>query len=181
MKIKLSIQSLFPLYVLLLLFNINRWNDYTTVIEFWQKNWFIVGIKIVLGILVLLSIIFYFSFNTFRKYGNETHTKVTKCKNINEESLLFFVTFIIPICFSEFTDWHQTLCCIITLLLTLVLLMRTSLYYKNPILTLVGYNLYEIETDGKQIIAIIRSHIVEGKYIVKKQISDNIYITKEKK
>ncbi len=181
MKIKLTIQSLFPLYLLLILFNINKWNAYTTSKEFWRNNWFVVCVKIILILLVILSIFFYFSFNSFKKYGNETHTKVTKCKNINEESISFFVTFIIPICFSELTDWHQALCCTLTLLLMLILLMSTNLYYKNPILTLARYKIYETETDAKQIIVITKSKIVKDMYILKKQINDNIYIAKEKK
>lgn len=180
MKFKLSIQSFFPLYLLLLIFNFNKWNEFTSVGEFWLNNWYVVVMKSTIIILIIMSIIFYFSFNSFKKYGNETHTKVDKVKNINEESLLFFVTFIIPICFSEFTDLHQSICCILTLSLILILLMRTTLYYKNPILTLLKYNLYEIETDGKEIIIITKSTIKEDNYIIKKKISDNIYIAKEK-
>ena len=58
--------------------------------------------------------------------------------------------------------------------------MRTTLYYKNPILTLLKYNLYEIKTEGKEIIAITKSTIKEENYIIKKKISDNVYIAKEK-
>ncbi len=180
MKFKLSIQSFFPLYLLLLIFNFNKWNDFTSVEEFWLYNWYVVVMKILMILLIIMSIIFYFSFNSFKKYGNETHTKVDKAKNINEESLLFFVTFIIPICFSEFTVLNQSICCIITLSLILLLLMRTTLYYKNPILTLLKYNLYEIKTEGKEIIAITKSTIKEENYIIKKKISDNVYIAKEK-
>lgn len=182
MKFKFTIQSFFPLYVILLVFNINRWNSFDEETQtFWDTNWYVLAIKIFLLTLILISIIFYLSLISFKKYGNETHTKVEKCRNINDESLLFFVTFIVPICFSDFTDYHQILCCLITLILMIILLLKTKLYYQNPILTLIGYNIFEITIESKQIVVITRDKLKLEKYIIKKQISDNIYYAKEKK
>lgn len=182
MKFKLTIQSLFPLYVILLVFNINRWNSFDKEYQtFWDTNWYIVVAKVFLLILILISIIFYFALICFKKYGNETHTKIEKCRNINDQSLLFFVTFILPICFSDFTDYHQILCCLITLVMMIILLLKTNLYYQNPILTLIGYNIFEIYTESRTLLVITRDKLKPGGYISKKKISDNVYYAKEKK
>lgn len=182
MKFKLTIQSFFPLYVILLVFNINRWNNFDKESQtFLNTNWYVLAIKIFLLALILISIIFYISLISFKKHGNETHIKVEECRNINDESLMFFVTFIVPICFSDFTDYHQILCCLITLTLMIILLLKTKLYYQNPVLTLIGYNIFEITTKSQQIIIITRDNLKKEKYIIKKQISENIYYAKEKK
>ena len=186
MKFKLTIQSFLPLYVLLLIFNFNRFNIYDKETQnFWNNNWYIVVFKVFLLILVILSIIFYFSFLSNKKYGNETHRKIIRYKNINDESLLFFVTFIVPICFSNFTDYHEIICCFITLILMIILLMKTKLYYQNPILLLLGYSIYEVDIENSKltnnIIIITRDKIKKDTFIIKKNISDNIYIAKEKK
>ena len=182
MKLKLCIQSFCPLYVLLLLFNINKWNGNAEFLstEFFQVNWYIFAAKCILLILVALSIIFYFSFNSWSKYGQETHTKTTHTKNINAESLLFFVTFIIPIYFANFTVWQELLCCFVTLLIMMVLITKTTLYYQNPILTLLNYNLYSATIADKSIIIISKGKLKDSATIQKKQISENVYVAKEK-
>lgn len=70
----------------------------------------------------------------------------------------------------------------------ILLLLRTNLYYQNPILILLGYKIYVVqiknpekkELKEKNIIAISREKLVEDRVIKKKQISGNVFLMKLK-
>ena len=70
----------------------------------------------------------------------------------------------------------------------ILLLLRTNLYYQNPILILLGYKIYVVqiknpenkELKEKNTIAISREKLVEDRVIKKKQISGNVFLMKLK-
>ena len=182
MKIKLTIQSLAPLFVLLLIQNVGRWNkreEYNNFFkEFLCDNWYVILTEVVLGIFVILAIIFYFTFKKWGRYGQETHKEILELKNINEQSLIFFVTYILPIVVCDFLNARSLICCLLIIAAIMWMMCKTDMYYQNPILSWLNYNIYSIKIENMEFVAIVKGTLKERDFIRKKEISNNVYMVR---
>ena len=183
MKFKLTVQSLAPLFVLLLVQSVGKWNlreEYNIYYkEFIQDNWFVIVYETLLVVMVLIAIVSYFSFNNWKRYGQETHNKILKTTCINEHSLTFFMTYVIPLMVSDVLEIRNIISCSIVVLIVMVLMFKTDLFYQNPVLSLLGYNIYKIHINTEDFICIIRENLVDGDCVRKKKISRNIYVARK--
>lgn len=74
-----------------------------------------------------------------------------KIKNGNFEYLTFLTTYIIPLVCFDLGKPNECILLVVLLILLGVIFIRTNLYYTNPALCLLGFNLYEAEIEYKSI------------------------------
>jgi len=74
-------------------------------------------------------------------------------------------------------DWKSTIIFLIIMFFTILLLMKTDLYYTNPVLSLAGYNTFKVTTKNKSdIIIIINSDLnIDDKIFLKPITQNKIY------
>lgn len=106
----------------------------------------------------------------------------------NDVGVTFLVTYVFPLFIDEVNTIRNFIILISMIMFLILLLLRTNLYYQNPILILLGYKIYVVqiknpenkELKEKNIIAISREKLVEDRVIKKKQISGNVFLMKLK-
>ena len=183
MKNKLLLQSLCPLFIIVMIQNINwaitngegKFLGITNLIK-------INIISIICLILILLSLFFFISFGKFRKKGLENPETIEEVKNINETNLSFFITYILPLVTMNMTDFKSILVFIIIMLFIVVLLAKTDLYYANPVLSFVGYNIFQIKTSKKSydVVIITKDNIeLQDKLYLKPIVKRQVYYGKK--
>lgn len=193
-KKSLLIQSLSPIAVFTLLMKIpvNFFGD--GFLENFKKFFtditniyviFAIGISI---IWILYTIICCIKFNKFTENGATiTGRHVKNYIKDEESSLSFYVTFIVPLLMNDFGSLNSLIFYYLIIIFLGYLLSRTSIFYKNPVLTLLKYNIYELEfvTNGThseiptgKIIGITRSKLTDKSTVIAKKIYENIYFIK---
>ena len=92
----------------------------------------------------------------------DIQVKVSAIKNKNYEYLTFLTTYIIPmVCFNT-SDIRDCIVMAILLIVLGVLFVKTNVYYLNPTLALLKFNIYEATLDGKDYILISKDKIREN-------------------
>ncbi|MBE6503872.1 MAG: hypothetical protein E7Z76_06270 [Methanobrevibacter sp.] len=169
-KIVWFIVAYSPLYFALLIkFYFLSHLDYFATIEI-----------IFLGLITLA--IFLRFFISILTYNEDTNPRPEKCiitQSKNSEYVLFVVSYLIPFYNISFTvaDIVPT---IFMLILIGFLYIRTPLFAVNPILNLLGYNLYNAkkDKDKKEILLITKQKLVLDCYNIKlTKLNEDIYIS----
>lgn len=182
MKNKLLLQSLCPLFVLVMIQNIN--------LEMFNCEGIFIGvpnviknniISIMCLVLIVLSLIFFVSFGVFKRKGLENPETIEYVQNINEMNLSFFITYIMPLVTMNMTDLKSIFVFIVIMAFMVVLLAKTDLYYANPILSFAGYNIFQIKTSRKSenIVIITKNDISVKDKIYLKPIKGQVYYGKK--
>lgn len=91
----------------------------------------------------LAGVFFILSLPAFSYTGKAGSHNITGIKENSEASLSFLLTLILPLA----TDWqnsHREMLFFVLLLIGIILLLwRTDLFYDNPVLTILGYHVYQ--------------------------------------
>lgn len=194
LKFLLILQSFLPLYFLVMIrcFSESRCQ---LIIQFFSElfngNIEAIGAALshpeifatVLLCLCLLVFVFslyvYFSFEKTQRYGfHEECKKIVIDADLTENSVVFFVTYITPFVLDDINQCSGFLS-FITIVILLILLMRnTNLYYQNPFLTILGYRTFHFHFEGENDtkVGITRGKLDTSKIIKLKRISDNVYL-----
>lgn len=122
----------------------------------------------------------YFSIrNIFKKDGKGLPIKILKYNNINFEIISFFITFIVPLVYLPIKEINEIIVFILLLLIMLIIFFKTSLFYTNPVLSLFGYSIYQIEksenTKLDNCVIIIKGKLTENCYIRYIRLDETIY------
>jgi hypothetical protein len=184
-KIQLYIISLFFLFLLLFVVKVDvpicvKGNcKFIGFLALISRN----GIALFALVFMLLGVLFYLRFNyEVTKGAPRLPKKVVALKNLHSETLSFLATYIIPLACLDM-DKARSLPMLV-LLLTLVgwIYVKTDLFYTNPTLAILGFKIYQLDTDGtKDMIVIIRQSLQKGESILSRQINANIYYAKKAK
>lgn len=156
----------------------NEKKEFIGVLQVIKNNY----ISMLCLFLIILSLVFLISFGIFRKKGLENPETIQKLSNINEMNLSFFITYILPLVTMDINDIKSMIVFIVIMLFIVMLLTKTNLYYANPVLSLLGYNIFEIDTHNKnKIIVIIKDDISKNEKIFLKPISkkNDVYYGKK--
>lgn len=78
--------------------------------------------------------------------------KIIEIQNANENYIVFFTTYIIPLLDWDFTSIRSIILFVTVIILNGWLLIKTNLYYQNPMLALMGYNIYSADIQRLQIV-----------------------------
>lgn len=124
-------------------------------------------IPIVCMIMLIICIVFYFQFKHELNGTTQLPTKVTKLCNKNADYLAFLSTYIIPLVFVDFDSKRQVLILLLLLISIGFMYVKTDMFLSNPTLALLGYKIYEIQTENEDIYGIMISQgdIEEGEKI----------------
>jgi len=126
----------------------------------------------------------YFKFIvSFGKNGGYT---ISEMKENKEAGLEFFLTLILPLIIGDLNEWQNMISFLIYLIIIFILLMKTDWFYKNPILTILGYHVYEILFERNndirdKCIIISATSLEETDTIEYKTITPNILFVKKLK
>lgn len=190
LKNKLLVQALSPIALLTIIKNLS----FTThdkngaalgLVQFITTN---LPLLIVLAICVLwiiLAIIDYVIFNAFKFTDKKGGFKIQIHRYREEDSLNFFLTLILPVLIDDVSTWNGMALFIVTLILIWALASKTRLFYANPVLSILGYQIAEIkfvqnaEKQEASYIAISREKLTDNATVEYKDITDTVLYVKE--
>lgn len=133
-----------------------------------------------------LAFFFYLRFNhQIIEGATNLPVQVTKIENCNYETITFLATYIIPlVCFDlDFNlDENRNLLMLFCVLILIGwIYLKTNMFYTNPTLALMGFQIYKINTlKQEEIIVIVKGKAKKDDWLYCKHISDNIYYAKLK-
>lgn len=134
-------------------------------------------------VFLLIGCILYFRFDHKLKGSNDLPSKVLKAENVSFEHLTFLTTYIIPLICIDLNKPRYAIIFLILLIIIGLIYVRTNLFYANPSLALLGYQINRIDIktrSGTQenIIFISRNSVNEGQEVIFKQLDKNIFYGK---
>lgn len=186
-KTEMYITSLWLLFLLIIIITID------IPLQFGENSYFIgFGalfsrnvIPIVSLIFLLLGLFFVFRFRYKLKGSNNSYFKIKKIRNKNYEHLTFLTTYIIPLICFNLSEIRYIVVLFLLLIIIGVIYIKTDMFYANPTLALLGYQLYEVDAelrDGlkEQLIIISRERIDENSKLVYKKLDDKIYYVRRR-
>lgn len=200
LKLLLVLQSLFPLFLLIFIKHTGKVN----CILIWK--FFVLLMKgeplIVTKVLhnpafgditvmlisftwILITIIVCLGFRAFQKtiYVSKGE-KIVIDEEKKESGATFFVSFILPLLIENVSSFQGFLAFLTLLIMTIILLMRSGLFYQNPVLALFNYNVFtfhflrskEDEQDNRIFVGLTKGNIKFTDRTIKyKYIADNVY------
>lgn len=185
-KYGLILLSLSPVFVLTIIKNLYFSFDK-------QKEDFILKMPWLLGVLCVCGICFIISIFVFFTYkGNQTHgfTEGYTIKEVSEEQdagINFFLTIVLRIIIDDLDKWQNSLTFVLIMIITIILLSKTNLYYANPVLMIFGYRVirFKFETpppnmNDDEYIGICPKKINASHSIKFKRIDDNVLCIKQR-
>lgn len=125
----------------------------------------------------------YFRFDFDLKGATDIPFEVTKIESINYEHLTFLATYVIPLISFEFSSTRQLAVFVLLLLVMCVIYIKTDLFYANPSLALLGFQIYRANGafkvgDRENIILISKCKIIENQKLSYIKLDDRIYYVK---
>lgn len=184
-KIDLYVLSLGVLFVFILIMTIEFPDGVIDLKHFssWERFF---GFNIFPSIIfacLCYAIFAYFRFDFDLKGATDIPFTVTKVEGINYEHLTFLATYVIPLISFEFSSTRQLAVFVLLLLVMCVIYIKTDLFYANPSLALLGFQIYRANGSFKtgvreNIILISKCKIVENQKLSYIKLDDRIYYVK---
>ena len=139
-----------------------------------------IGSSILIGISIISLLILWGFLRASQKLTPHTIT-VTRVTSRDAEAMAYIVTYLIPFLGISLSDLADAASLVAMLAVIAVLYVGSNLIYINPILSLGGYRLFEVETGDGKISALVckRDYVKTGSPIAVVSLSD--YIILEKK
>ena len=101
--------------------------------------------------------------------------KIENVENVDYKNLNFLSSYIIPL-----VSIDKPLIASILLITLAIMHIKANLFYKNPILAIFGYHLYNIKTKtSSNIIAISKEKLIINDYIKYINLGNSIYYVKK--
>lgn len=108
-------------------------------------------------------------------------------EKISDSGVTFFMTYVLPMAMDDLDTWKGLIVFGILMAMLFALMWKTNLYYQNPVLTVLGYEVFSFKYDttqlteyrGKECIGITRTTVSVGHSIKRQKISDNVFLIYE--
>ena len=108
-------------------------------------------------------------------------------EKISDSGVTFFMTYVLPMAMDDLDTWNGLIVFGILMVMLFALMWKTNLYYQNPVLTVLGYEVFSFkfettqltEYSGKECIGITRGTVSVGHSIKRQKISDNVFLIYE--
>ena len=106
---------------------------------------------------------------------------ITECKSANYENLSFLATYIIPLVCFPMENERQIFVLFSVILIIGCIFVKTNLFYTNPSLALLGFNIYIIKGKDKEEeqIVICRGKLKKGDTIKGTNLGDDILFVRK--
>ena len=179
LKLSLYMISLWLLFFMLIVLKI----DVSDIpFEFSSNNIQRFVRKNIFSLICILFIAFgemgYLKFRDSLKNAKHLPVRLTECEGINYENLSFLATYIIPlVCFPMEKD-REVFVLFAVIVIIGCIFVKTNLYYTNPSLVLLGFNVYKVKTESSSFqegIVIIKGKLKTGDDVKYLPLSDNVY------
>ena len=102
--------------------------------------------------------------------------EITECRSVNYENLSFLATYIIPLVCFPMERKREIFVLFAVILIIGCIFVKTNLFYTNPSLVLLGFNIYTVkgkEAEEEQIV-ICRGKLKKGDRIKGTELGDHI-------
>lgn len=179
LKLSLYMISLWILFFMLIVLKVDVSDipfkiNCSNIKRFIYKNIF----SLICILFVLFGVAGYILFKDLLKNAKQLPIKLKECESINYENLSFLATYIIPlVCFPMQTD-REIFVMFAVIIIIGCIFVKTNLYYTNPSLVLLGFNVYKVKTDSQKFregIIIVRGKLISGDDVQYLSLSDNVY------
>ena len=133
-------------------------------------------------VLVGLALISNIGLAMFFKYAQKREPDDVIVKSAGKrdgDAIGYFATYILPFAALAVSNWQQRLAVVMVLVVIGCLYVRAHLFYINPVLALVGFQLFDIEIEDRTIIVISKKRFISNGASLK-VLSLNDYIFLEK-
>lgn len=135
----------------------------------------------IISFLALLYCLFaYFRFDFDLNGATDIPFEITKIEDINYEHLTFLATYVVPLISFDFGSGRQMIVLALLLIVMGVIYIKTDLFYANPSLALLGFQIYRANGSFKTgeregIILICRGRLAEKQKVSYIKLDDRIY------
>lgn len=194
LKHSLMLQSLSPLALLTIIRNFSFQQplaDKTSAALFWneffQLNMVLIIVFALCTAWIVAAVWSFVSFSVFKWTDKKAGYQLKSYEEKEDASLNFFMTMIIPLLIDDVGTIQGAATFIIIVMMMCALLSRTTLYYANPVLAILGYRIYEIQFqenndfEGK-CICVVKGKLPKSLGSVEyKPITENVLYVKEMK
>ena len=132
--------------------------------------------------IILVGLIGYAYFKDSLKNAKRLPVEIEKCESVNYENLSFLATYVIPlVCFPMETD-REIFVLFAVIVIIGCIFVKTNLYYTNPSLVLLGFNVYSVKckngTAFNEGIVIVKGRLEGNDTIKYMSLSDNVYFAR---
>lgn len=189
MKFKLLLQSLSPLALLTIIRNfsfeyISSSGKKYTHTEFINNNMILIIVLSLCSIWFLMSVLCFLQFKAFKLADKSSGYEIKNIQENEDASLNFFLTLIIPLLIDDVGTIQGALTFLCIIIIIIILLSKTNLFYANPILAMLGYNIYIFEFKNNkefigEIIGLCKGKLTGNNTIEYKQITEKVLYIKE--
>lgn len=154
------------------------WN---TLKEFFCANVF----SVICICIILIGLMGYAYFKDYLKNAKKLPVEIEECESVNYENLSFLATYVIPlVCFPMKTD-REIFVLFAVIVIIGCIFVKTNLYYTNPSLVLMGFNVYSVKCKNggafKNGIVIVKGKLKTNDTIKYMSLSDNVYFVRRVK
>jgi hypothetical protein len=81
--------------------------------------------------------------------------KIARVRPRDYDAISYIVTYLLPFLGGDFSHAKARVALGVLLIVIGVLYVRANLFYVNPLLSLVGYRLFELETSGNRVLVML--------------------------
>lgn len=189
MKYGLIIQSLAPLFLLTFIRNIDCDIFKGDIPEYISNHKCLLSVLFICVLWVVISGIVYLRFRIHSTYGFTEGYTIKNISKQNDKGLEFFLTLIIPLIMEDMEKKRDAFIFMLIIIALCVLLSKTNLYYSNPVLIIMGYNIIDFEFEelpsdafkGTMVGIIPPTVSINEKHSIKfKPIADNVLYVRQK-
>lgn len=108
-------------------------------------------------------------------------------EKIPDSGVTFFMTYVLPMAMDDLNTGKGIFVFCILMVMLFALMWKTNLYFQNPVLTILGYEVFSFQFESTQLseyknrecIGITRGSIRIGHSIKRQKISDNVFLVYE--
>lgn len=162
-RILLFLSSYVPLFVIIgiLVFN---------------KNWIVATVIFLLAACFICALWSYLRY--CRKKLKHTFSKLRDYRARDSEAMSYIASYIVPFATFPLDGWTQVLALTVFLLVLLMIYVNSNMVYVNPLLSVVGFHLYEIEVEhgDHALYYLARKRLVREELIYYVEISKDIWL-----
>lgn len=134
---------------------------------------------------IFAGLIGYVYFKDYLKNAKRLPVEIEDCESVNYENLSFLATYIIPlVCFPMDTE-REIFVLFAVIIIIGCIFVKTNLYYTNPSLVLMGFNVYSVRCKNnrafKNGVVIVKGKLKANDTIKYMSLSDNVYFVRRVK
>ena len=135
--------------------------------------------------IILLGLAGYLYFKNCLNNAKRLPVVIEECESVNYENLSFLATYVIPLVCFPMTTYREIVVLFIVIIIIGCIFVKTNLYYTNPVLLFIGFNVYSVKwkdkDDYKEGIVIVKGKLKVSDTIQYMNLSDNVYFVKRVK